>query len=278
MSYRGVGRKTWVGLSAALALGCASGAQTQETITSFGTAPSGGTGGTATSDETGGGSATQGGNDSATSTSGPDDSGGGNDDADCTDMDGDDYGDGCNAGTDCDDDDPDINPGVAEACDGVDQNCDDEIDNGCECPDDGISANCNTPTDLGVVEQGQMVLGIVANVPQEDALDWYTVSFPAPARPGLGTPTINFAINEDEAFVFDIVSGPCEAAGLACQSGGTMGAAIALTDWSFVDNDPGCCTAPNDAMVAWPAQLWLRVYRTSAGASCAAYQLQVSRP
>jgi hypothetical protein len=261
-------------------LGCASGAQTQETITSFGSAANGGTGGTATSGETGSagpGSNSQGPG-SADGTSGPDDSGGGNDDADCMDGDGDDYGDGCAAGPDCDDDNPDVNPGAAETCDGTDENCDDEIDNGCECPDDGISANCNTPTDLGVVEQGGMVLGIVANVPQEDALDWYTVSFPAPMRPGLGTPTIGFAINEGDAFVFDVVTGQCEAAGLPCQMGGTAGAAIALTDWTFVDNDPGCCTAPNDSMVAWPNQVWLRVYRTTAGASCATYQLQVSRP
>ena len=46
---------------------------------------------------------------------------------------------------------------------------------------------------------------------------------------------------------------------------------------SFTDDDPGCCTPPMDAMVAWPNDVYLRVYRTTPGSSCAAYQLQISR-
>jgi hypothetical protein len=152
------------------------------------------------------------------------------------------------------------------------------IDNGCECPDDGVSGNCNSPTDLGVLNPGDMVLSMIGNVPQEGALDWYVLSFPlAAARPGMGTPAIEFAINEGDAFVFDVVGGQCEAMGVPCTSGGTDGAGIGLTSWSFVDDDPGCCTPPNDSMVAWPDPVYIRVYRTDMGASCAAYQLQVSR-
>ena len=55
------------------------------------------------------------------------------------------------------------------------------------------------------------------------------------------------------------------------------GAAIGLTTWTFVDDQPGCCTPPTDSMVAWPNDLHLRVYRTTPGLSCAAYQLQFSR-
>ncbi|MBK6919462.1 MAG: putative metal-binding motif-containing protein [Deltaproteobacteria bacterium] len=198
-------------------------------------------------------------------------------DPDCVDEDGDGYGESCIAGTDCNDDDPDVNPGAPETCDGTDENCDDMIDNGCECPDDGVSGNCNMPTDLGPLEVGGNVLGVVGNVPQQDGIDWYKVQFPAAARPGEGTPTIQFAINEDDAFVFDVVAGQCEAAGATCSTGGMNGAAIGLTSWSFVDDDPMCCTPPNDSMVAWPNDTYLRVYRTTDGASCAAYQLQVSR-
>jgi hypothetical protein len=198
-------------------------------------------------------------------------------DPDCEDGDGDDYGPGCDAGEDCDDANPDINPGVPETCDGVDENCDDMIDNGCECPDDGVSGNCNMPTDEGMLAVGESKLGVVGNVPSEDAIDWYVVHFPAPMRPGEGTPTIQFAINEGEAFVFDVVTAQCEAAGQACTSGGTGGAAIGLTTWTFVDDDPGCCTPPMDSLVPWPNDLYLRVYRTTTGASCAAYQLQFSR-
>ncbi len=48
----------------------------------------------------------------------------------CTDLDGDGYGDGQDcAGIDCDDDNPDVNPGIAaDLCDGVDNDCDDQID------------------------------------------------------------------------------------------------------------------------------------------------------
>ena len=210
------------------------------------------------------------GNSSADEETGPD--------LDCEDEDGDEYGPNCDAGEDCDDDDPDVNPGAAEACDGLDQNCDDEIDNGCECPDDGVSANCNQPTDLGTLMAiGNNVLGVVGNVAQEGAIEWYTVSFPAAARPGEGTPTLQFAINEGDAFVFDVVTGQCDAAGQTCTTGGTNGSAVGLTTWTFVDDDPGCCTPPSDAMVAWPNQIFVRVYRTTTGASCAAYQLQATR-
>lgn len=198
-------------------------------------------------------------------------------DPDCQDADGDDYGTDCAAGEDCNDDDADINPGVAESCDGVDENCDNMIDNGCECPDDGISGNCNMPTDIGMLVLGENKLGVVGNIPTEESIDWYVVHYPTAMRPGEGTPTIGFAVNEGDAFVFDVVAGQCEAGGATCTSGGTAGAAIGLTTWTFVDDDPGCCTAPMDSLVAWPNDLFLRVYRTSPGASCAAYQLQFSR-
>ena len=35
-------------------------------------------------------------------------------------------------GTDCDDGDPDVNPGAEELCDGVDNDCDDRVDEDCE--------------------------------------------------------------------------------------------------------------------------------------------------
>ncbi|GDX78720.1 hypothetical protein LBMAG42_05310 [Deltaproteobacteria bacterium] len=54
-------------------------------------------------------------------------SGGSDDDADGDGSDG-------NGGPDCDDTDPSVAPGLIEVCDGVDQDCDAEIDAGGDCP------------------------------------------------------------------------------------------------------------------------------------------------
>lgn len=259
-----------------LLLGCAAGDTTGGDGASFGVGGAGGEGGS------GGGDGGTIGNDSTIGnidTDGATSAGGGDgaDGVPCQDPDGDGFGLNCAPGEDCDEDNPDVNPGAAESCNDNDDNCDGMVDNGCDCPDDGVSGNCMAPQDLGMLAVGDSVLSVVGNVPQEGALDWYSVSFPAPARPGEGTPTIFFSINEGDAFVFDVVGEQCAATGVACTTGGTNGVGVALTEWSFVDDDPGCCTPPMDSMVAWPNQVFLRVYRTTMGASCATYQLSVSR-
>jgi Putative metal-binding motif len=52
---------------------------------------------------------------------------------DGTDYDNDGYGDDCPAGIDCNDLNPDINPGATEVCNTIDDNCDGVIDEGCTC-------------------------------------------------------------------------------------------------------------------------------------------------
>ncbi len=53
----------------------------------------------------------------------------------CTDVDGDGW---CTSDGDCDDLDAAVNPGAAEECgDGVDNNCDGQVDEGCSCDGDG---------------------------------------------------------------------------------------------------------------------------------------------
>ena len=52
----------------------------------------------------------------------------------CRDRDGDEFGEGCAAGADCNDADPNINPGATEECgDSIDNDCDGGADNVLAC-------------------------------------------------------------------------------------------------------------------------------------------------
>ncbi|MCO4771522.1 MAG: FG-GAP repeat protein, partial [Deltaproteobacteria bacterium] len=68
------------------------------------------------------------------------------DDNDLDDADG----DGICEDLDCNDDDPDIAPGLDEICDGIDQDCDEEIDEGFDVDADGVTScggDCNDEDD-----------------------------------------------------------------------------------------------------------------------------------
>ena len=54
----------------------------------------------------------------------------------CVDHDSDSYGQGCQSGPDCNDSDPDIHPNAVEACDNIDNDCDDATD------EDGVCGDC----------------------------------------------------------------------------------------------------------------------------------------
>ncbi len=57
----------------------------------------------------------------------------------CVDVDGDGYGDGCALGPDCDDSDTNISPAASEVCDGVDNDCNDMVDDGLLGPSCGLT-------------------------------------------------------------------------------------------------------------------------------------------
>jgi hypothetical protein len=68
------------------------------------------------------------------------------------DQDGDGYGIGCPAGTDCNDSDPSMSAGTKETCDGKDNNCNNEVDEGVKNPcgtcDPGCSKLGDKPFEL----------------------------------------------------------------------------------------------------------------------------------
>ncbi len=61
-------------------------------------------------------------------------------------------GDGYSEDADCDDNNAQINPSIDETCDGVDQDCDERIDNGLECADDDGDGYCEAGCTDGSME------------------------------------------------------------------------------------------------------------------------------
>jgi hypothetical protein len=61
----------------------------------------------------------------------------------CDDDDGDTYGENCDAGEDCNDVNPNVNPGAAEICNGVDDDCNLVVDDSAPC-DMGMTCQSGT--------------------------------------------------------------------------------------------------------------------------------------
>ncbi len=150
---------------------------------------------------------------------------------------------------------------------------------GCECQDTGGATPCGSATNLGSISPGSSTTSPMGNVPVAGQDDWYRVQFPplnSPNLAGVGIPRILFTTNDGGVFRFEVQADGC-AGVLGCGSG--AGSSTGLTDWSMVD-DQSTTGGPSDynlRSVAWPSQVYIRVYRTMAGLSCSHYQLSITR-
>jgi len=160
------------------------------------------------------------------------------------------------------------------ACNGNAADVDGGYANGCECVNEGNGNACGTATALGAIGVGSSANSLTSSIAAAGGADFFYVTFPPVGSNGGGTPRIRFTRNDGSSFRFEVSSG-CPAAALACGSGGT---AVDLTEWSFVDDQsiggPNQWTSRN---VTWPNPIYVRVYRTTPGASCDQFQLTVTR-
>ncbi len=165
----------------------------------------------------------------------------------CVDADGDTFGASCRAGEDCDDNDSARYPGAAEACNGIDDDCDDSVDE-----DFPLGDPCGTtfPRDDG----GSCVLdGVYACAPPEVGGVICNLESPADVCDGVDN-NCNGTVDDP----FPQVGGVCYVPDGACRREGTLvcaedrqGAACMPVDDAALE----CCPegqAQNDAGVCCP--------------------------
>ena len=147
---------------------------------------------------------------------------------------------------------------------------------GCECADDTSGSTCSTAFSVGTLTNGNLFYR-VGKLPEPQLEDWVHAHFPENTGrgPGLGSPEIKFTAtgNPGNNYRFDVYVN-CAGAQGPCGTG-THTANVA---WDFTDN---VSSGPNQFSsahtVAWPANIYIRVYRTNAGNNCDQYELQFTR-
>ena len=137
--------------------------------------------------------------------------------------------------------------------------------NGCECTNLVTSSSCGSAISLGSIGPGGSANSPLGTIPEPGPNDWFVVDFPTPRGPGAGTPNIAFALNDGNAYRFDIRT--------SCGAGDNC---TDLTNFTFADNaDASGGYLQNNT--PWPSTIFIKVERASTGPTCGAYQLIVTR-
>jgi hypothetical protein len=217
---------------------------------------------------------------------------------------------------DCDDTEPTVYGGAPEACSGIDEDCDGIADNGlftdmcppptnvavtqcisgtpsecaivdcdggffdidttygtgCECQDNSAGSNCGTALSVGTIPIGGASTTRTGVLPLASSADWFTVHYPSNGRgPGQGMPEIKFASNPGNNYRFDVYLN-CNGATSACGSGESP---TGNTSWDFQDDSINTPFRSNG--VAWPSNVYVRVYRINGGNNCTTFEIEFGR-
>jgi hypothetical protein len=178
---------------------------------------------------------------------------------------------------------------VIAACENQFFNLDGLVEGGCECAGTSRTVSLGACGDapegyLGSVAEGTQLpnlpigtIPIIDNGIGNGNEDWYRVQFPEAAaigtRPNTGSIRVDFAVNNNNDYrfqVFRTCGGVAWSGGLATQFGS---GAPPAREWWFFDNH--ATSAVNN--IAWPEQVYIRVFRVQNTATCNTYQLRVQR-
>lgn len=177
---------------------------------------------------------------------------------------------------------------------------DNSVATGCECQGtprtQSLGACSNAPQGMlgePVLEGTQLNNLVVGTVPLIDngvgagAEDWYWVDFPEPGNPGerpeTGIIRISFAQNDNNDYRFQVFrtcnSVPFDG-GLVTQYGPGAGNS-GVREWWFFDDHPEPVDMPDplkyNNKTAWPAKVYIRVFRVQNDKTCSSYRLNVQR-
>ena len=178
------------------------------------------------------------------------------------------------------------------------------------CAERGYAGTCQTATDVGALATGDSFTSEEGHIERVGGAQWLRVAFPPESAPprdagvapsdggagdggagdggapldgavptsmeGVGAPAVRFLRNTHDAYRLEIRTACGSVAGCGAASSDM---ATNITEWSFTDTtatgEEGAGQLSTRDTV-WPAQVYVRVYATSA-TECGSYQIEIVR-